>query len=186
MNYQASDVGTKNASIRDVPRFHLPVLLAVFLPGACVDAPITSAHLSADGQLRASMTQHAFDSDSAGNRLAARTLGLTAVLAPEANGALEDATVFRTRAHDPEAAVNLHLRADHLDAPRAVRFVWSHGEQRRERIDFLTPSDTLILAASLPLRDAVPGEWAVEVSTVSAQGPGVVLYRREFEVRQAD
>ena len=79
--------------------------------------------------------------------------------------------------HNIRLLIHLHLRADDLTEPRPITFVWIHGDDRRETMGFLQPSETISLAASLPLaRLATPvpalaeqpfipvaGAWKVEV-----------------------
>ncbi|TPV93891.1 MAG: hypothetical protein B7733_18155 [Myxococcales bacterium FL481] len=151
---------------------------AFLLLAACVDAPITAAHLAPDGQLRDSLSQDALiDARVEGT---AERLEITGVLAVQDAGALEDTALFDRKSD--ATAVHLHLRVDNLSRARAVRFVWRRGEETRERIDFIVPSDTLMPAAALPLADAAPGEWVVEVYAVESTGDAPLLYRRQFEI----
>jgi hypothetical protein len=157
------------------------ICLALLAPVAgCADAPITPAHLEADGQLRQGLEQHVFGApERAPEVQTAQALQLTAVLADRAQGPIEDRARF---APGPSASVFLHLRADKLSEPRPVRFVWSRGEQREETMGFLTPSDTLVLAASRAVTPADVGRWKVEVVGVSPFGTDPLLFEREFEV----
>jgi len=147
---------------------------ALLLP-ACVDAPITQAHLAPDGQLRASLEQF-----SARPQASARqAVQVAAVLAEQATGALEDAAEFSASA----GAVHLHLRADSLMEPRPVTFVWTHAEAREVVQGVLAPTTTLTLAASHPISPESTGKWEVEVYAMDAAGAaGELLFRREFLV----
>ena len=175
---------------------------ALGLTAACADAPITAADLQADGQLRESApsSQQSIHAASAANQPAAQTaeqLRVTGLVAAQADGPLEDANRFSLESE----AIYLHLRADGLDAPRPVTYVWVHGEQRRETMGFLQPKDTISLAASLPLASfveaantpedsevpppALTGMWEVEVYSADANGRSLV-FEREFEVIEAE
>lgn len=162
----------------------LPQLLAsaalIIATAGCADAPITPAQVQANGQLRAGLQQSEFQNlDRAPARQTAQTLQLTAVLAAQAEGALEDSNHFSA---GDEATVFLHLRADKLEEPRPVRFTWTYGEQREETMGFLRPSETLAMAAShvLPVEQA--GVWTVQVHGVSPFGTDPLLFERTFEV----
>ncbi|WP_146658185.1 hypothetical protein [Enhygromyxa salina] len=169
---------------------------------ACADAPITAGDLQADGQLRAQpadsqQSVHAASETNRPKAQVAERLQVTGLVAAQAEGALEDATRF---ALDSES-IYLHLRADGLTQPRPVTFVWLHGDQRRETMGFLQPSETLSLAASLPLARfvvegmtppdpqveqepdplALTGVWKVEVYGADPSGPNLV-FEREFEI----
>jgi hypothetical protein len=179
------------------------------LTAGCADAPITAADLQDDGQLREQADQqqsvHAASSHKPKAQLAEH-LRVTGLVATEAEGPLEDATRFSL---DSEA-IHLHLRADGLDEPRPVTFVWLHGDQRRETLGFLQPSETISPVASLPLARyveegfAVPlsegsegsdgpdfdptslvGPWEVEVYSTDATGRSLV-FEREFEILDAE
>lgn len=184
------------------------ILAALASLAACADAPITAADLQADGQLReqAASSQQSIHAASETTRPRVQTaeqLRVTGLLAPQANGALEDAMRFSLEAE----AIYLHLRADGLDQPRPVTYVWSHGDIRRETMGFIQPRETISLAASLPLiefvegaeaaaaaaaksEDAPPapvltGGWRVEVYSADANGRSLV-FEREFEVLDAE
>ena len=178
------------------------VLLGVST-AACADAPITAADLQADGQLReqpadSQQSVHAATETNRPKAQVAEHLQVTGLVAAQADGPLEDATRF---ALDSES-IYLHLRADGLTQPRPVTFVWLHGDQRRETMGFLQPSETLSLAASLPLarfvEEGMPavtppteqvepdplaqaGVWKVEVYGADSSGRNLVFVR-EFEV----
>ncbi len=153
------------------------------LSAACADAPITAADLQADGQLRARPSAEQNSFATAAPRVAATLkaehLSVSGLLAAQAEGPLQDSTRFASEVE----AIHLHLRADELAEPRPVTFVWIHGDLRRETMGFLQPSETLSLAASLPLRteegepiDAL-GAWKVEVYASDS-----LLFEREFEI----
>lgn len=150
--------------------------LALLFP-ACVDAPITEAHIAPDGQLRTNLEQSSF---SAQPRVAAgQAVQVAAVLAAQPDGPLEDAAEFPASA----GAVHLHLRADSLMEPRPVTFVWMHAGAREEVAGVLAPTTTLALAASHPISPDQAGRWEVEVYSADATGgPGELLFRREFQV----
>ena len=175
---------------------------ALALTAACADAPITAADLQADGQLReiAPSSQQSIHAASRTNQPAAQKaehLRVTGLVAAQGDGPLEDANRFSLESE----AIYLHLRADGLDAPRPVTYVWVHGEQRRETMGFLQPKDTISLAASLPLASFVEaastredsevpppvltGTWEVEVYSADANGRSLV-FEREFEVIEAE
>jgi hypothetical protein len=186
-------------------RTSLIVAALLLSTAACADAPITAADLQADGQLReqASVPQlqssHALRDAQSQARVAERLL-VTGLLAAQAEGPLEDTTRFSL---DSEG-IHLHLRADGLSEPRPVTFVWQHGEQRRETMGFLQPSETISLAATLPLAHYVEegfapaagpgvepdpallaGAWKVEVYSTDATGRSLV-FEREFEVLERE
>lgn len=124
----------------------------ILMSAGCADAPITAADLQDDGQLREQADQQSVHASSSIHQPPTRAqvaehLRVTGLVAAEADGPLEDATRFSI---DSEA-IHLHLRADGLDEPRPVTFVWLHGEQRRETMGFLQPSETISPVASLPL-----------------------------------
>ncbi len=147
---------------------------------ACADAPITSAHVQANGQLRQDLQQSEFRTpERVPTAQTAENLQLTAVLATQAEGALEDTNRFLA-ADEPTAF--LHLRADRLEEPRPIRFTWTHGDLTEESMGFLMPSETLALAASHPLDAEQAGLWKVEVHAVSPFGTDPLLFERSFEV----
>ncbi len=157
----------------------LSLALALLLP-ACVDAPITEAHIAPDGQLRANLEQSSF---SARPQVSAgQAVQVASVLAAQADGPLEDAAQFSRDV----GAVHLHLRADSLMESRPVLFVWTHAGSREEVQGVLAPTTKLTLAASHPISpDAADqaGPWQVEVYSADAAGQaGELLFRREFLV----
>lgn len=157
-----------------------PLLAFALLFPACVDAPITEAHLAPDGQLRANAEQSSF---SARPRVSAgQAVQVAAVLAAQSDGPLEDAAEFMADV----GAVHLHLRADSLMEPRPVTFVWTHAGTREEVAGVLAPTTTLTLAASHPIAPDQPdqkGRWEIEVfSSDATGGAGELLFRREFLV----
>lgn len=180
------------------------------IAAGCADAPITAADLQDDGQLREQPGQqqsvHAAASSHQPKAQVAEHLRVTGLVASVAEGPLEDATRFSL---DSEA-IHLHLRADGLDEPRPVTFVWLHGDQRRETLGFLQPSETISPVASLPLARyvqegfappptqgaegadgdqldpaALLGPWKVEVYSTDANGRSLV-FEREFEILDAE
>lgn len=169
--------------------------LLVLALGACADAPITAADLQSNGELRQGTQHvHALDVTAATQQAQLAThQSVTGVIAAQADGPLEDATRFS----DEMPAIHLHLRAEDIAEPRPVIFVWTHGEQIRETLGFLQPSETLRLAASLPLEAPAgareteqlspTGTWTVEVFSAgpTAQSHSL-LFEREFEILAAD
>lgn len=169
--------------------------LLVLALGACADAPITAADLQSNGELRQGTQHvHALDVTAATQQAQLAThQSVTGVIAAQADGPLEDATRFS----DEMPAIHLHLRAEDIAEPRPVIFVWTHGEQVRETLGFLQPSETLRLAASLPLEAPAgareteqlspTGTWKVEVFSAgpTAQSRSL-LFEREFEILAAD
>lgn len=165
---------------RAVLTFHrlAPLALAAVLAPACVDAPITADQLEPDGQLRdPALVQSAFSAqDSTTTQRAAH---ISAVLAAEATGPLNDAVRFPADV----GQVNLHLRADGIDGPRPVVFRWTHRGHASLMEGTLAPGDTLALASSFAIDPKLTGPWRVEVlgSAPAGEEP-VVLFEREFDV----
>jgi hypothetical protein len=155
------------------------ILVPVLGVLACVDAPITPDHLEADGTLRpATHEQAAF---SARDRLVPQqAVHLSAVLAAQSEGALEDASSFGANV----GAVHLHLRVDGVVNPRPVVFRWTYDEISVEVPGILAPAEALSLAASYPIDRDQMGLWIVEVlgTPDAADEEAPVLYQREFEV----
>lgn len=177
------------------------IVAALALTAACADAPITAADLQADGQLRTETVnsqQQSILTASDTNRPKAQKaeqLRVMGLVAPQAEGPLEDATRFSLESE----AIYLHLRADGLSAPRPVTYVWTHGDQRRETLGFVQPSETISMAASLPLAAFVEiaeeaeegdpltlaGSWKVEVFSTDANGRSLV-FERSFEIMEPE
>lgn len=147
----------------------------------CVDAPLTPAHLDADGQLHAvPMEQGAFAARPQEQSQAA--IQMTAVLATQAEGPLADAATFPADV----GAVFLHLRADRLATTRPVTFVWTHGDLREEQDGVLAPTTALTMATSRVIEPAEVGAWKVEVlGEPLADGSRPSLFEREFQVVSA-
>jgi hypothetical protein len=151
--------------------------LAAVLP-ACVDAPITPDQLEANGQLRnPPLEQSAFSAQ--GWSTPQRAAQISAVLAAEAEGPLNDANRFPVDV----GHINLHLRADGIDGPRPVVFRWTHRGHAALVEGTLAPGDTLALATRFPIDPQRSGTWKLEILDAPAAGeePGV-LFEREFEV----
>jgi len=153
----------------------LAILSVLSLP-ACVDAPITEAHMTPDGQLASFGPQSPFAAQPSGTW--GQAVQVAAVLATQADGPLEDAAMFPADA----GTVHLHLRADSLMEPRPVTFVWTHEAMRDEVPGVLAPTPTLTLAASHPLGPDQTGKWEVEVFGFDVAGGRELLFRREFQV----
>jgi hypothetical protein len=154
----------------------LPALLAaafILMSAGCADAPITAADLQDDGQLREQVDQQRVHAASSSihqppaRAQIAEHLRVTGLVAAEADGPLEDATRFSL----DSVAIHLHLRADGLDEPRPVTFVWLHGDQRRETLGFLQPSETISPVASLPLARYLEDGFAAELPTLPTTPP---------------
>lgn len=160
------------------------VLLCALATG-CVDAPIQPAHLTPDGQLRAAntpMEQSALAlAPGAGVGVAHQTIvTVTAVLAAQPGGALEDTDIFP---HDV-GEVHLHLRADGLTETRPVTFVWTHENNHRDVMSgVLAPSGALTRVSSRSITPEQAGLWRVEVYEEAIPGgPAKLLFAREFRV----
>jgi hypothetical protein len=156
----------------------VPLALAAFLAPACVDAPITHDQLESNGQLRdqAPLEQSAFSAQ--GWATPQRAAQISAVLAAEAEGALNDAVRFPADV----GQVNLHLRADGIDGPRPVVFRWTHRGHSTLVDGILVPGDTLALATSVPIDPKRTGTWKIEVLGPTTGDEPVVLFEREFDV----
>jgi len=153
-------------------------LAAAILPG-CVDAPITPDQLEPDGQLRAAgLEQAAFSARERGTTQ--RAAQISAVLAAEADGPLEDSNRFPADV----GQVNLHLRADGIQGPRPVVFRWTHRGDSAVIRGTLTPGDTLALANTLPIDPERTGPWTVQIlgAPTSEGGEPAVLFERQFDV----
>lgn len=154
--------------------------LAALFASACVDAPITPAQVSSDGQLH---VESAMSTPSAQQTRTAETLQVSGLLAVEHEGPVEDLSVFSAETTE----VHLHIRADKLTESRPVTFVWtyvpSEGEPvRDETAGLLEPHATLQLAASRQIDPEMMGAWTVEVYGVAAMGPAPLLFERSFTV----
>jgi hypothetical protein len=150
--------------------------LSVLCLVGCVDAPITPDQLEPDGQLRGP-SQSAF---SAQDRPVAQTVSVSAVLAAEPAGALEDRTEFPAEV----GTVHLHLRADGLMTARPVVYRWTHDDIAVLVPGMLAPTTTLDLATSFEVGADQVGTWLVEVLDQPAL-PGDeprVLFQRQFQV----
>jgi len=167
---------------------HAPALLlsaALLGPFGCADAPIESADLRPDGQLRPTVYRQAGFARAGAAVLEKRPVTLSAVLAAEADGRLSDTTTFDAGV----GAVHLHLRADGLDAPRTVVFRWTNLDTgtQVETLGVLSPEPVLRRVASLFLGPSDRGRYRVEVLGLPVEGePPPVLFFREFEVRASD
>ncbi len=165
----------------DVLKFHrlIPLaLVAVVLP-ACVDAPITPDQLEADGQLRApGLEQSAFSAQE--RETTQRAAQISAILAAEAEGALEDSNRFPADV----GQINLHLRADGIEGPRPVLFRWTHRGDAVVIPGTLVPGETLALANSLPIDPERTGPWTVQIlgAPGSPEAKPSVLFERDFDV----
>ena len=164
-------------------------IIAALALGACVDAPITADQLQADGTLRGGyagggVQQAAF---SAEPQKIAQAVRVSAVLASQAEGPLEDRAEFSAGV----GTVYLHVRADGLLSSRRVIYRWRHGDFVVEVPGTLLSTDALMLGTSFDIAPEQSGHWEVDVLVDAAQGqapgqgPGSepqVLFHREFVV----
>lgn len=156
----------------------MSLALGLTLAG-CVDAPITPDQLEADGQLRAASLGHSAFSAAPRTSPAMQAARISAVLAAQQDGPLEDASSFSADV----GAVHLHLRADGLDDARQVVFRWSHDGTSVLVPGRLEPGGTLSLASSFKIEPAQVGTWQVEVlGEPGADGEPALLFARTFEV----
>ncbi|MCA9648798.1 MAG: hypothetical protein H6712_31375 [Myxococcales bacterium] len=152
--------------------------LLALLGTACVDAPITPDQVEADGQLRApGLKQSAFSAQE--RSTTQRAAQISAVLAAQADGPLEDANRFPADVGE----INLHLRADGIDGQRPVVFRWTHRGDAALVPGTLTPGDTMGRATSFHIDPELVGPWKVEIlgAPVGGDEP-VVLFERSFEI----
>ncbi|MGH1346582.1 MAG: hypothetical protein ACRBN8_33765 [Nannocystales bacterium] len=166
-------------------------LIAATALAACVDAPITADQLQADGTLRGgyagSGVQQA--SLSAEPQKVAQAVRVSAVLASQAEGPLEDRAEFSAGV----GTVYLHVRADGLLSSRRVVYRWRHDDFVVEVPGTLLSTDALMLGTSFDIAPEQSGHWEVDVLTdvagatdaAGGQAPGTepqVLFHREFVV----
>ncbi len=147
----------------------------------CVDAPITPDQLESDGMLRSGgRAQAAFSAQE--RAVVQPVVQVSAVLAAEAEGALEDRSEFSADVTE----VHLHLRADGLLAPRPVVYRWTHDDVSVLIPGMLAPTGALTLASSSEISPDQVGKWEVEVLTepLAPGEPPQVLVHREFEVKR--
>lgn len=173
-------------SLADVRNSSSPwgVLVVAVLLGACVDAPITADQLEPDGRLRVAYghEQAAFAAEP--TEAVRSVVQVSAVLAAEAHGPLEDRNAFP---HDV-GTIHLHVRADGLLAPRPVTYRWTHGEFVMIEPGVLAPEGAMTRGASFSIDPAQTGTWEVQVlSEPFAEGEEpTVLFQREFEIEAAE
>lgn len=149
---------------------------------ACQDAPITADQLQPDGRLRAaSLDQAAFSAEPTDRIRSA--VQVSAVLAAEAEGALEDRSTFGADV----GTVHLHLRADGLLEPRPVIYRWTHEDLAVLVPGTLAPTSALSLGTSFAIDPEETGRWEVEVLTKprNPEEAPQVLFHRAFEIRPA-
>lgn len=159
------------------------LVIAVALLGGCVDAPITADQLQPDGRLREQgRDQAAFAADPDEGRRTKQAIQVSAVLAAEADGPIEDRNAFAADV----GAVHLHIRADGLLEPRPVVYRWTHGDFEMVIPGTLAPHGAMTLGASFEIDPEQAGTWQVDVLAGPAE-PGEaprVLFHREFEVER--
>lgn len=150
---------------------------------ACVDVPITDAQLQADGQLRPDAGAVAiFSADTRAVPQNAQHIAVSAVLAPQAEGGLEDRASFEVGGREGDESVHLHLRGDGVSETLPLTIAWTsaRGELIAESTR-LSPSETMELAATRPMSRDDAGTWRVQVFADLAGGQ-LLLAEREFEV----
>lgn len=170
-------------------------IAALTLPlglSACVDAPITADQLQADGTLRGGYAGGGVQQAalSAEPQKIAQAVRVSAVLASQAEGPLEDRAAFSAGV----GTVYLHVRADGLLNSSRVIYRWRHDDFVVEVPGTLLSTDALMLGTSFDIAPEQSGHWEVDVladSTQTADGqaagqaPGSepqVLFHREFVV----
>ncbi len=168
------------------------IFAALALPlalGACVDAPITADQLQADGTLRGGYAGGGVQQAalSAEPQKIAQAVRVSAVLASQAEGPLEDRAEFSAGV----GTVYLHVRADGLLSSRRVVYRWRHGDFVAEVPGTLHSTDALMLGTSFDIAPEQSGHWEVDVLVDAVQGQGAgqapgsepqVLFHREFVV----
>ncbi len=181
MIWKPGAAGTGRAHWRDSVRvvFRIAPLVLGLALGACVDAPITPDQLEADGTLRLrGGSQAAFAAvDAPQTQQAVR---VSAVLAPQSDGPLEDRNVFGADV----GTVHLHLRADGLIGNRPVVYRWAHDDLSVLVPGELTAASSMSLGSSFEIEPEQFGHWTVDVlsqPTEMNESPRV-LFHREFEV----
>ncbi|MEM6290726.1 MAG: hypothetical protein AAGA54_05650 [Myxococcota bacterium] len=150
----------------------------------CVDAPITADQLQADGSLRGGYAGGGMQQALAAEQgEVAQAVHVSAVLAPQAEGPLEDRAQFDASV----GTVYLHVRADGLLASRRVTYRWRHGDFTAEVPGTLEASNAMSLGARFEILPEQTGHWEVEV--IAEPSPGEsrtaephVLFHREFVV----
>lgn len=168
--------------VRTLSRWTLWVA-GIFATG-CVDAPITADQLEPDGRLRSlGHEQAAFAVEHPADRPTQQAVQVSAVLAAEAKGPLEDRNAFAADV----GAVHLHVRADGLLEPRPVVYRWAHDGFEMAIPGMLAPNGAMTLGASFEIDPEQTGTWEVDVlaGPVAAGEDTVhVLFHREFEVER--
>lgn len=167
--------------MRTISRWSLVV--AVALLGGCVDAPITADQLQPDGRLRVQGgEQAAFAAEPDPAKRTKRAIQVSAVLAAEADGPIEDRNAFSADV----GAVHLHVRADGLLEPRPVVYRWTHGDFEMVIPGTLAPDGAMTLGASFEIDPEQAGTWQVDVlaSPTAPDETPRVLFHREFEVER--
>ena len=152
-------------------------LLAPF--AACADAPVTQDQIEDNGELkpRAGLGQVAMATHTRPvSQTAAR---MSAVLAAQASGPLQDAAVFPAET----GVVHLHLRADGLSEARPVTVRWTHDGVAVAFPSELSASGAMSLTSSMPILPEQAGKWRVEVlAAAEDERTAPILFEREFEV----
>ncbi len=158
------------------------VLLGVLVLSGCADAPITPDQLQSGGTLRPLGHAQAEFSATPRPQQVLQAVQVSAVLAAQADGPLEDCNEFEADV----GTIYLHVRADGLLQPRRVLYRWTHGDLEVLEPGSLEPTDALSLGTSFHIDPEMHGHWEVEVLT-EAEAPGEpprVLFHREFEVKR--
>jgi hypothetical protein len=152
---------------------------ALLLASGCADAPITASQVEQDGRLRAQQDPSValFSVQQRPAVREAQPIAVAAVLASEAEGALEDRTQFTVK----DEVIHLHLRVDGLNEAWPVSFVWTHDGVPQELAGQIEPTETLQMANAHVLERGDAGHWKVEVFALRPEGPAL-LVEREFDV----
>lgn len=163
--------------------------MGVVLSG-CADAPITPDQLQSDGTLRPLGHAQAEFSATPRPQQVQQAVQVSAVLAAQADGPLEDCNDFEADV----GTIYLHVRADGLLQPRAVLYRWTHGDLVVLEPGSLAPTDALSLGTSFDIDPELHGHWEVEVLADAGSDPEKegadagseprVLFHREFEVKR--
>lgn len=155
----------------------------IALPG-CVDAPITADQLQADGTLRGGYAGGGMQQASlSAEGQVAQAVQVSAVLASQADGPLEDRAEFSASV----GTVYLHVRADGLLSSRRVVYRWRHGDFEMKVPGNLLASDALALGTQFDIAPEQTGHWEVDVLADDDGDnlPGAeprVLFHRAFVV----
>ena len=154
-------------------------MTTLMVASGCADAPITAAQVEQDGRLRAQgePSLALFSAQARPVVSQAQPISVAAVLASEAEGALQD----RTECSEKDESIHLHLRVDGLNEPWPVSFVWTHDGLPTELAGQIEPAESFQMAATHEIKRGDAGHWKVEVFALLPEGPAL-LVEREFDV----